>query len=287
MSLFGGTTNQQQPIKMPPNFFIKQQTYSYSRGGGMSTLLSQTEQKRAVLTQDPLFDRVWAIRNAYDPKSTFFKFCFVFYNRKKQGEEPPEKPKNFTVEDWIRVQKDCPDPEHLIPYAAIGFPALESRVESQKKIAKDIEARVQLLQTKLREMGSFYATELQSSLDRVKQNTNKISQLLLASVANEEVTLHQGVPLTDAEKKVLEGLEKMQLEISAPRKYSSAIADLAIKARAANKRKPRSVAVDREALNNLSRAAANNQSGIETLQDCIKELRRRANKLQDLAAEAR
>lgn len=230
---------------------------------------------QAQLAKDPLFDRLWNVRSAYDPSSPGYKFCYVFYN-KRTSDQQPKCPANMEIKDWVKIMEDCPDPEHLVPTAIYGFEALHKRVEAQKAIEKELSQRMTLIQSKLREMTSFYATELCGSLERIKQNTTIISQLMMEVVEKEEVKRNQGNNLNDDERRMLNKLEQQSLDLNRPGMFNSAISNIRIKSQMMKDRqKQRSqMSVDRETLKSLAEALKNNQDAIEALESTTKKAKR-------------
>ena len=247
----------------------------------------KTTTYQAHLISDPLFERLYAIRCAYNPESTGYKFCYVFYNKKIPDAELPKCPANIDINDWVEIMKECPDPEHLVPAAVYGFGQLNDRVNAQKEIEKELTQRMKLVQAKLREMTSFYATELCGSLERIKQNTTIISQSMMDVVEIQEVQRNQGMNLSDEERKMLNKLEDLRLDLNRPGVYNSAISNLKLKSQMLRERKQArsKMAVDRETLRALATALKSNQDAVEALETTTKKVKRTVDALDATISE--
>ena len=252
---------------------------------GTGTFGNKQPTYQAQLIKDPLFDRLYNIRCAYNPNKKGYKFCFVFYNKKiKQNDEPPKCPPNIELDEWVKIMKECPDPDHLVPEAVCGFENLHARVQAQQKMQKDLSERMKLLQSKLREMTSFYSTELSGSLERIKKNTQIMSQLMMESVAKDEVERGQGNPLTQKEEEMYRQLEALNLELHKPGEYKDAISNLRNKVERMKERKSNThsrMAVDRETLKVLATALRTNEDAIEALQKATKTTKRTIDSLSN------
>ena len=254
-------------------------------GFGFGKGVAKQPTYQAQLTKDPLFDRLYNIRCAYNPNKKGYKFCYVFYNRKPNtSDEPPKCPANIELDEWVKIMKDCPDPDHLVPTAVCGFEQLHSRVEAQQKMQKELSDRMKLLQSKLREMTSFYSTELSGSLERIKKNTQIITQLMMEAVAQEEVQRGQGNPLTPKEEEMYRQLEALNLELHKPGEYKDAISNLRNKVERMKERQSNThskMAVDKDTLKVLATALRTNEDAIEALQTATKNAKRTIDTLSN------
>jgi hypothetical protein len=256
-------------------------------GFGANKGLAQTTKYEAKLKPNPIFERLYSIRCAYDPSSKGYKFCYVFYNKKIPKADLPKCPENIELNDWVKIMKECPDPEHLVPAALYGFEQLNERVNEQKEMEKELTKRMELVQAKLREMTSFYATELCGALERIKQNTKIISQLMMEVVEIQEVQRNQGINLTEEERKMLNKLEDLRLDLNRPGVYNSAISNLRLKSQMLSERKQvrSKMAVDRETLRALATALKSNQDAVEALETTTKKVKRTVDSLDTMISE--
>jgi len=243
---------------------------------------TQPTKYQAVFTKDALFDRTWNLRCAYNPTSKAYRFCYVFYD-KRVNEDQPQTPENIDIADWVKIMQECPDPDHLVPTAVYGFEALQERVKAQKQLEKELSQRMDLIRAKLREMASFYATELCGSLERIKQNTTMIQQLMMDVVEIDEVQRNQGVKLNESEREMLDKLEQLRLELNRPGVFQSAIAGLHSKSKIAkeNKKSQTKMAVDNDTLRALTSALKSNQDALEALEGTTKKVKRTVDTLDN------
>ena len=237
-------------------------------------------QQAAVIQDDELFKRIWKLLNAYTKDSPSYKFCFIFYN--KAGQTYPTCPENIMEQDWINICKEAPDPDHLAPHPAYGFKDLQDRYANQTAIGNDLTERMKLIQTKLREMSSFYSTELQGSFEKLRQNSNTINQLLMEVVEMEDV-LHQYPELNQAEEEMNQLLKKRQMD--EPR-LKSKIDDLRNKAkRVSQSRTVNHMSIDKNSLSSITKILECNFKALNTLEAATKKLEKQVSNLQTAVAD--
>lgn len=244
--------------------------------GGFGLGMSQPHYQ-AQLVPDPIFTRIWNLRCAYDPDSPAYRFCHVFYNQRLGDDDSyPDKPNNFLVPDWVKICKEAPDPDNLVPCPLYGFDALKERHESQKTMRDQLIARTNLVQAKLREMTSFYATELRGSFERIRQNTVTINQLLMEVVEIEEIQFHQGQELTEEESALLSKLTLLQLNLTSTKNDENIVGSLRRLREKVARDKPRrsgtKLAIDKQTLGNLSQVLKKHQDSLEALEKVSKKI---------------
>jgi hypothetical protein len=177
-------------------------------GTGFRSFTQPKHQARRDDDPTGTFNRVWQLRGAYNPESPGYRFCFVFYNA-KQGDDFPARPPNIQESDWIDLCLKMPDPDHFVPAPVNGFDGLEDRHRAQEAICRELEERMRLIHAKLREMTSFYATELRGPFQQVRQKIAEINEELAVVYEIEDVQRRQGAPLTGDERQLLTGLEEI------------------------------------------------------------------------------
>ncbi|KAK8885002.1 Nucleoporin nup57 [Tritrichomonas musculus] len=233
----------------------------------------------AILTPDPLYNKICNIRSAYNPESEAYRFCYIFYNSRKT-QPAPTCPPNISEEDWQTINVECPDPLHLAPCPLRGFDALKKRSQYQDKMKEKLQERVELIQNKLREMTSYYATELQGLFEQIHQNEITIEQTMLEVFESEEVKRNQGKPITELESKMLTNLESMQSDLSKPGMFHAAIRNLRARTLEKANRVGVHLNIDKESLAALSIALKNNQDAIEALEKVTKIVARNVANLE-------
>ena len=236
---------------------------------------------QASLKSNPLFTKIWNVRSAYNPKSPSYRFCFVFYNKRQENLEWMRTPDNFNDDDWCKICSEMPDPSHLTPEPVYGFKNLTERHESQKKFVRELQDRLSILQSKIREMSSFYDTEITGKFDEIEKNIRKINQLLIKVVGVREIRNHQiSNKLTPEEEKMRKQLEDWNNELDKPKMFKSALEELENKAdRMKSQGNSASNKLSRESLDSetkklLTSALMKNQDAIEYLQKLVHEMKK-------------
>ncbi|KAH0791911.1 Nucleoporin autopeptidase [Histomonas meleagridis] len=257
--------------------FGSQQKTSWGSFTGTQT----KTQNASVIQDDDLFKRIWKLLNSYTKDSPSYKFCFIFYN--KAGQNYPTCPENIMQQDWTNICREAPDPEHLAPHPVYGFTELHNRYETQKAIGDALTERMKLVQTKLREMSSFYSTELQGSFEKLRQNSNTINQLLMEVVEMEDV-LHQYPELNQTEEEMNQLLKKRQMD--EPR-LKSKIEDLKNKAKRANQsRNVNHMSIDKNSLSSITKILECNFKALNTLETATKKLEKQVAAIQTTLADS-
>lgn len=255
-------------------------TGTWGSGSGTGFNQQSKVQNAEVIQEDDIFKRVWKLLNSYNRDSPSYKFCYIFYN--KLGQSYPTCPNNILEQDWINICKEAPDPDHLAPFPVYGFKELHDRAENQVSIGNDLTERMKLVQTKLREMSSFYSTELQGSFEKMRQNTNTINQLLMEVVEIEDV-LHQWPELNQTEEEMNQLLKKRQMD--EPR-LKSKIEDLKNKAkRNSQNRTVNNLSIDKNSLPSITKILECNYKALNTLEAAAKKLEKQVSTLQTVIAD--
>lgn len=236
----------------------------------------------AVLQQDKLFNRIWNLRNAYNIDSESYRFCYVFYDKRDSPDQKVQCPANISEADWKNIGVSCPDPDHLIPYPLLGFDALQERSEKQKAMREDLDKRIKKIQAKLREMTSFYATELQGIFEQIHQNSITIEQTMLDVYKNEEIKNNQGKPITESENNLLKELEAMKFDLDRPGMFHAKIKELREKNEEKLKRVGAHITIDKDSLSKFSLILKSHQDAIEALEKVTKKV---AKNLANIEAE--
>jgi hypothetical protein len=246
---------------------------SFGRGTAL------TVRHQAVIEADStgIFNRILSLRSAYDPQSPGYRFCFVFYNMKQKEDEPfPTRPQNIPESEWVDLCMNRPDPDHLVPCAVHGFAGLEERHRLQEGICKQMEERMRLIHSKLREMSSFYATELRGPFQQVRQKIAEINEQLSTVYEIDDVQRRQGVPMTEAEHRVHNELEAISRNVSAQR-YAERIEKLKQKLNQGKRMRGKGAGggtLDEGAREKIVDVVEQHEKGLEALQKATRELHR-------------
>jgi hypothetical protein len=145
---------------------------------------------------------------------------------------------------------------------------------------------MKLIQAKLREMTSFYATELRGTFERIQQNEKIIAQSLMGVVEADEVAAQQGRPLSMDETNVLKELESKSLELSGPGNYLARLNELKMDAaRWKRIREGLRLNVDGETLRALVTGVKNNENAIESLERVTKRVNKGVMMVDNVMSE--
>jgi hypothetical protein len=135
-----------------------------------------------------------------------------------------------------------------------------------------------LLQSKLRELSSFYASTIAGKFEAVRQNNAIITREIMAITDEEEMQRTQGMPLTDTEKRLLGEFEQWKFDLDRPGSEWKRIRELAQKARRRNRDGERArMQLDQETLKSLVQVLKTNEDALEALQMETKKMQKAAD----------
>lgn len=260
------------------------QKSTFSFGGGAFG----APKVKAVLKSDSLFARVWKIRSAYDPDSVSYQFCYIFYNKQGKDQKPSSgawanlKPKNITDDDWIKICAETPDSDNLVPCPVLGFDALNARYKKQKETVEQLQKKMKDIQDQLRQMTSFYPTEIQGLFERIQQNSITIEQAMLNVIETREVQQHQNKDLTEGEKDLYAKLEKMKQDLKRPGMFENEIEKLAEKVKRSAPKTGTHLKIDKESLSQLVKVLKSNTDALEALEKTTKDEARKVEVLEEM-----
>ncbi|GAA5957072.1 hypothetical protein JCM21900_000784 [Sporobolomyces salmonicolor] len=134
----------------------------------------------------PIESRIEAIKAAWDPQNPKCRFQTYFYNEPT----PPNtvqmygRPPNGTDEKaWQKAVRENPDPDHLVPAIAVGFPALQKRIEHQQRQSASHQALLTEVHTHLDSLASTHSLTTSLRTLRAQQNATALASRLLTLVA--------------------------------------------------------------------------------------------------------
>ncbi|GAA5906614.1 hypothetical protein JCM5296_000711 [Sporobolomyces johnsonii] len=136
--------------------------------------------------ETPIESRIEAIKAAWDPQNPKCRFQTYFYNEPT----PPNtvqmygRPPNGTDEKaWQKAVRENPDPDHLVPAIAVGFPALQKRIEHQQRQSASHQALLAEVHTHLDSLASTHSLTTSLRTLRAQQNATALASRLMALVA--------------------------------------------------------------------------------------------------------
>ncbi|GAA5884992.1 hypothetical protein JCM16303_006507 [Sporobolomyces ruberrimus] len=140
VSLFGNNFNQSSTSQPPNQFGASTQNPSQQQQQQNLSQSSIRKLGESSLPPNPnepsIESRLESIKSSYDPQNPKCRFQTYFYNEPGVGQSVKSyaRPPNGTDEKaWSKAVKENPDPDHLVPAIAIGFTALQKRIDSQQR----------------------------------------------------------------------------------------------------------------------------------------------------------
>jgi hypothetical protein len=276
---FGSGVGQSTPIRFGTS------------GTGFGGSLLQKKEWEAVLDPDPvgreILRRLHQLQCAYLRSHEGYRFCFIFYNERDKTIAPSPRPSNISEAEWVRVNMECPDPDHLVPCPVMGFEAVHQRHEEQLDVVYEMQKRLEGIQSRLGVMATFYGTKLHGGFEKARQNSSKVIEELNTVYEIDAVQRHQGSKLTEPEDKLLRDLEKINREIQEPGNYNALIKKLRKKwAKKPYREDTVRAALLDESLEGICRGLDQNQKALEALERTATNLGRLADEwVRNLAKE--
>ncbi|KAF8558659.1 hypothetical protein OG21DRAFT_1455256 [Imleria badia] len=245
-SLFGVPTQPQQPQKPSGSLFASTSQPSttgtlfgstlgpptFGAGLGTGSILGTSTPRSSQSTlggaqqQDPqsqfvaLTQRIDAIAEAWNPHSPLCRFQHYFYNLVDPAlVNQYGRPANATNEVlWQRAVRENPDPSCMVPVLAVGFDALNARVEAQSAQASAQQEKLKELKKRLQALTATHTDTTLSRLHRALSQHTQLSQRLLGLVQH----LHLLIPavrsssIRPEEEALRVALEEMEEDLRRP-----------------------------------------------------------------------
>lgn len=220
-STSGGTT-QTQILKPPASTGL-----GLNKGTGLGLFGQQQQVQQHV---DPLLQRLYKIRDSYDPNSTQYRFRAIVYNAKGTGGIGGGigggAPKGIDPTEWQQAIHASPDEATLTPSALSGFNDLKNRINAQQGVLDMMKTKLNDMITRIMELNANYLDSTQDQLKKLTENNNTISYLLMKRLQTEEVNSLQSHQFSNEEHNLLTKIEGLKREVDQPNKFSAALNDL-------------------------------------------------------------
>ncbi|GAA5837559.1 hypothetical protein JCM11251_002013 [Rhodosporidiobolus azoricus] len=129
--------------------------------------------------------RLESLKAAWDPTNPKCKFQTWFYNEIPVGQSASMfgKPPLATDAGWEKARRENPDPERLVPALAIGFSALQKRIEAQSLRAQQQITVLTQIHDHLTTLSSTHSLTTSLRTLRAQQNAVALGARLTALVA--------------------------------------------------------------------------------------------------------
>ncbi|OHS96072.1 hypothetical protein TRFO_37832 [Tritrichomonas foetus] len=209
----------------------KSNTSSFGGFGGFNSSFGFGAQQKPQKPPDPLYQRLYKIRDAYDTKADTYRFWSVVQNVSAGGTSvAAQPPKYIDPKEWAKakqypiISKDSTSPAQLS-----GFKELQDRFEQQKKIVDKMTAKLDVLKKRIAGLRIQYDERFISLIQDISANSYKISEKLMEVLKSKEIAALPDLPFSPEEHQLFDRLQKLEKEIYKPNQYVSALNALNLK----------------------------------------------------------
>ena len=184
---------------------------------------------------DPLLQRLYRIRDAYDQKRPTYRFSAIFYNVKGKGTTfggsafSKKNPDCLTPYEWNQAKADAPD-QNFEASVIVGFQQLEERQNSQAVVVDAMEKKLKNQIGYIQQLKTIYDESLIHKIHEAEQNQREIHRRLIHQLQVDEVKALQTFQFSLEEHQILDRLEKLNEEIQKPNQYVAALNTLGLHA---------------------------------------------------------
>ncbi|GAA5991807.1 hypothetical protein JCM10908_002215 [Rhodotorula pacifica] len=163
--------------------------------------------------------RLVALKDAWDPSSAAkCRFQTYFYNEVPAGQSvgyysrPVEGARR---DEWERAVRENPDPERLVPALALGFPALQNRLELQQRLNLQHQTLLDQIHSHLDSLSSTHSLTTSLRTLRARQNAVALQARVTRLIARAGAGLapNRSASLKRDEDELRVGLEGMKSEV--------------------------------------------------------------------------
>ncbi|KAM0752431.1 hypothetical protein T439DRAFT_324521 [Meredithblackwellia eburnea MCA 4105] len=219
----------------------------------------------------PIESRLAAIKDAWDPQNPKCRFQTYFYNvptapnTVAQYRSPPP---GADEKAWLKAVRENPDPDHLVPALAVGFPSIQKRIEHQTRQSQAHQARLKEIHDHLSTLSSTHSLTTSLRTLRASQNAAALSSRLLALVAKTSaLSPNRNMSVRKEEEDLRVSLEAMKHDVEGISGRGNELwAGVgALKARRLEGEKTEWAVVDEDGLRQVLEILASQQAGLDHL----------------------
>lgn len=188
-----------------------------------------SQQKQEETVRDPIVARLRRIRDAYDPKSTSYRFQVIVYNTKKSGGTSggfglgswsSTQPESVKPEDWTMAKNAAPS-DKVEPHVIKGFKELKERAEAQQEIATKMREKLSSMKGRLDVLKRKLKTEVGDKIAKIQEREREVKQLQMEVCELKDVNAFKGVPFNSEEEDLMKKLESLESEIERPNSFTA------------------------------------------------------------------
>ncbi|OHT13598.1 hypothetical protein TRFO_03369 [Tritrichomonas foetus] len=186
---------------------------------------------------DPLFQRLYKIRDSYNKETTSYRFYHVAFNVNASTSMgmSTTKPNCIEQSEWNKynaIAKQYPmvSMDSMIPSQICGFEELQKRSVAQKEIVGKMKNKLDSLKIKIANMRSRYDECFLGLLQDITNNSHLISEKLMDVLKSKEIAALPDLPFTPQEHELFDRLQKLEREVYKPNRYVAALNALNLKA---------------------------------------------------------
>lgn len=179
-----------------------------------------------------LVGRIQELGNRLHPLSPYCALRWVFYNRVDPSQlKFYKRPETFDPSLWAQAQALNPDPSHLVPHQASGYPDLKARLDAQDSETGSQASALADAETFLRLTLEDHSLRTALKLDQLKRDSLLLSHRLLTVSSHIEILRARGLPIQPDEDAWRQQLHHLLLQLSKPNEYRGRLNELSSRVR--------------------------------------------------------
>lgn len=179
-----------------------------------------------------LVARIQELGNRLHPTSPYCALKYVFYNRVDPSQAKYyRRPETFDPSLWQQAMALNPDPEHLVPHQACGYPDLKARLDAQDSETGSQASALADAETFLRLKLEEHSLRTALKLDQLKRDSLLLSHRLLTVSSHIEILRARGLPIQPDEDTWRQQLHNLLLQLSKPNEYRGRLNELSSRVR--------------------------------------------------------
>ncbi|EAY13059.1 hypothetical protein TVAG_212410 [Trichomonas vaginalis G3] len=276
--------------KSTPSSNLSGASTSTGTGGAKTGLLGSGgglfgKKNQPAKPQNPIINRINALKQAYDTSSSQCKFIAIVYD----AAGPSNKNSKVNLEPDIKQIADAcnPDPKLYVTSIIVGYEGITSRVNVQKEMISKMQEKLQSMKNKIQELNDDFKSLLSNRIQSITEKNNEIQQMLMSVLENTEVKALSGFQLSREEQELLDELQKMQEEVNKPNQYIAALNTLSLKAKLVRDSLivPPSYNLDASTIQKAETVLKANNTGLESISKYIKTVDRQLKFMEAAMAE--